>query len=233
MSTAGNSYEAWKEALQQAEVAGDEEWSAECGGQYWFAGLAQESKGPVAGLCLGVVLLIISAAVLLLNFRHLTQGERTVGIIVGHKDYFNGRSSTLRAPVVRYSATGGVFEVVGSLAVARSIYPIGKETSVLYLRNDPRNAVIADFVQLFLIPTVVGSLGLICLVGTAGVMFWTVRGELRGQRVSTKLPAKMTPRSIPTGSANATPSPEDSATSATSPSQTAETETQLSSVGSE
>jgi len=72
-----------------------------------------------------------------------------------------------------------VYDVLGSLPAARNIYPAGKEVSVLYLRNDPHNAVIADFVQLFLIPTVVGGLGLVCLMGTAGFMFWTVRNEVR------------------------------------------------------
>jgi len=73
MSTAGKSYEAWKESLKQAEAAGNEDWSeeyaAEATGTYWFAGLAPESKGPIAGVLLGVGLLMASAVVLFPNAR--------------------------------------------------------------------------------------------------------------------------------------------------------------------
>ena len=133
----------------------------------------------LGALLVSVGLLIASAIVLIPKYRHLTRGERTVGIVVGHKNYGYGSSDSVRAPVVRYSAPGGVYDTLGSLPAARSIYPLGKEVSVLYLRNDPSNAVIADFVQLFLIPTVVGGLGLICLTGTAALQFWTVRSEVR------------------------------------------------------
>src|SRR4029453_8205059 len=40
------------------------------------------------------------------------------------------------------------------------------------------NAVVADFVQLFMIPAVVGFLGLACFSCTATLMIWRVRPEL-------------------------------------------------------
>jgi hypothetical protein len=181
MSTAGNSYEAWKESLKQAEAEGDEQWSEE-----W-----SEANGPIlkrlgafdsngmGALLFSVGLLVACAIVLLPKSRHLTLGERTVGVVVGHRSYGYGSSTSISAPVVRYSAPGGVIDVLGFLPAAPSTYPLGKEVSVLYLPNAPGNAVIADFVQLFMIPTVVGGLGLVCLTGTAAFMFWTVRGEVR------------------------------------------------------
>ena len=179
MSTAGKSYEDWKESLKQAEAEGDEEWSEElsrASGPVLRRPGAMESNG-MGALLVSVGLLIASAVVLLPKFKHLTVGKRTVGIVVGHRNYDS--SGSVRAPVVRYSSPGGAYDVLGSLPAARSIYPTGKEVSVLYLPNDPHNAVIADLVQLFLIPTVVGGLGLVCLMGTAGFMFWTVRNEVR------------------------------------------------------
>jgi Protein of unknown function (DUF3592) len=179
MSTAGKSYEAWKESLKQAEAEGDEDWSEElsaASGPVLRRPGAMESNG-MGALLVSVGLLIASAVVLLPNFKHLTVGKRTVGIVVGHRNY--DLSGSVRAPVVRYSSPGGVYDVLGSLPAARSIYPTGKEVSVLYLPNEPHNAVIADLVQLFLIPMVVGGLGLACLTGTAGFMFWTVRNEVR------------------------------------------------------
>lgn len=182
MSTAGKStYEAWKESLEQAEAEGDEIWSeewSEASGPILKRLGAMDSNGMNA-LLVSVGLLVAAAIILLPRIRHLAVGERTVGVVVGHRSYGYGSSSDIRAPIVRYSAPGGVIDVMGFLPAAPSTYPLGKEVSVLYLRNQPGNAVIADFVQLFLIPTAVGGLGLVCLTGTAGFMYWTVRGELR------------------------------------------------------
>lgn len=181
MSTAGSSYEAWKESLQQAEAAGETDWYDDSAPVTSGLGVMTEHKEVWAGLVIGVGLLIGSSVLLLFNIRHLAQGERTVGIVTGHRDFYNRRTGKVRAPVVNYSTPGGVYKVVGSLSVARSMYPIDKEVPVLYLRDDPSNAIIADFVQLFLIPTVVGSLGLICITATAAFSLWIVRSELAGQ----------------------------------------------------
>ena len=101
-----------------------------------------------------------------------------MGIVVGHQKFGYGASGSLRAPIIRYSAPGGVFDKVADLPAAEAMYPIGKEVWVLFVRGEPGNAVIADFVQLFMIPTVVGFLGLICLSGTAVFLIWHVRPEL-------------------------------------------------------
>ena len=181
MSTAIKSYEAWKESLQQAEAEGDEGWSedwSEVSGPILKRAGAMEGNGLTAVL-VSVGLLVAGAIVLLPKLKHLTIGERTVGVVVGHQSYGYGSNGNIRAPIVRYSAPGGVYDTLGYLPAAVSTYPLGKDVSVLFLRNNPRNAVIADFVQLFLIPTVVGGLGLVCLTATTVFMYWNVRGELR------------------------------------------------------
>ena len=176
---AANSYEAFKVSLHQAEAAGDAAWQDESEEETSSGGLlalsGAELKGLGTGILRGVGFLIAGACILLLNVKYFTQGERTVGIVVGHKDFYNRRSANVFAPVVNYSAPGGVYKTIGNLSVSRSIYPIDTEVPVLYLRDDPSNAVIADFVQMFLIPTVVGSFGLICLTGTIAIMLWTIR----------------------------------------------------------
>jgi len=175
-SSAANSYEVFKQSLKQAEAAGDAAWAPESSEPTTGSVLGNvELKGLGSAVLLGLGFLIAAGVLLLLNFSHLTRGERTVGVVVGHKDYYNRRSCTVHAPVVNYSAPGGVYKVIGCLSVSRSIYPVGKEVPVLYLRDDPSNAVVADFVQMFLIPTVVGSLGLLCLTVSIGVMIWAVR----------------------------------------------------------
>ena len=179
-ATKKSSYEAWKQVVMDADAEGVELWTeelSEASGPLYRRQGALDGNG-LAPLLISVGLLLASAIVLLPKFRHITQGEWAVGIVVGHQKFGYGVSGSLRAPIIRYSAPGGVCDVLGSLPGSLSIYPMGKEVSVLYLRNDPRNAVIADFVQLFMIPTVVGFLGLICFSGTSVYLIWHVRPEL-------------------------------------------------------
>jgi hypothetical protein len=185
MSTAGKSYEAWKESvMNQAEDVGGswEDWNEDSSPA---SGPVLRRQGALDGhglgaLLAGLGLLLVGVIFLLPYSRHLTLGERTVGIVVGYKNYGLGlNSGSFRAPIVRYSAKGdGVYDTLGFLPASRSIYPTGKEVWVLYLRHQPRNAVIADFPQLFMIPTVVGGVGLIILTGTSVYMYWTIRGEM-------------------------------------------------------
>ena len=141
---------------------------------------ALEGNGLVA-LLASVALLLACAIILFPKFKHLTQGEFTVGLVVGHQSYGYG-SGSLRAPIIRYTAPGGVFSKLADIPAATSTYPIDKEVWILYLRDDPDNAVVADFVQLFLIPAVVGGLGLFCLSCTSTYMLWQVRPELFTKR---------------------------------------------------
>jgi|GEM_PF-6976990 len=137
---------------------------------------AMEGTDLVA-LLASVALLLASAAVFIPKFSHLTRGERTVGIVVGHQSYGYG-SGSIRAPIIRYSAPGGVFDKLADIPAADGMYPVGKEVCVLFLPSEPGNAVVVDFLQLFMIPTVVGFLGLACFSCTATLMIWRVRPEL-------------------------------------------------------
>src|SRR5262245_21389421 len=195
MSTAGNSYEAWTASMMQAEPVGEEAWSQECASVATSACLSSivDMKAAYTGLFLGVGLMLAGVCVLLPNFKHLTVGKRTVGTVVSYKDYMNRRTISLVAPIVRYSAPGGVRDFVGCLSVDSSLYPLGKEVSVLYLPNDPKNAVIFDFVQMFMIPTIVGSIGLICLTGTSVLLFFLTRSELPPDKALAFSSAKTNP----------------------------------------
>jgi hypothetical protein len=214
MSVAGKSYEAWKESMmQQAEDAGDEPWNEECG---WTASSCLNSlvdmKGAYTGLFLGLGLVLASVVLLLPNFNHLMWGKRTIGMVVGHNDYINRRSNTLVAPIVRYSAPGGVCDFVGCLSVPRRLYPIDKEVSVLYLPSNPKNAVIADFVQMFMIPSIVCGVGLVCLTGTAGIMFFIARGEVAPTTAPAFDYTQQNPALATSAPATAAPQPTESAT---------------------
>ena len=179
-TTEKSAYEAWKQVVIDAEAEGVELWTEELnqtGGRLYRRQGALDGNG-LAPVLISVGLLLACAIILIPKFRHLTQGEWTIGLVVGHQKFGYGTSGSLRAPIIRYSVPGGVFDKVADLPAAEATYPIGKEVRVLFLRREPGNAVIADFVQLFMIPTVVGGLGLVCLAGTGGFLIWHVRPEL-------------------------------------------------------
>ena len=203
MSTAGSSYEAWKESLKQAEATGEEEWVEESHPLFSGGLGVMEQKGLWGGMLIGAGLLLASVVLLLVHVRHLTHGERTIGLVTGRKDFYNRKSAQVFAPVVNYSAPGGAYKVVGNLSVASSFYPIDKEVPVLYLRDDPSNAVIADFVQMFMIPSIVAALGLICLAGTAGIMLWIARCELPSDSGGVRQWAAIAPSEKPKSPAKA------------------------------
>ena len=166
-----------------AEAEGVELWKeelSEASGPVVRRQGALEGNGLVA-LLASLALLLASAIVLFPKFKHLTQGEWTVGMVVGHQSYGYG-SGSMRAPIIRYSAPGGVFRKLADIPAARGTYPIDKEVWILYLRGEPGNAVVYDFIQLAMIPTVVGGLGLFCLSCTATIMIWQVRPELFTKR---------------------------------------------------
>lgn len=174
------SYEAWKQVVMDADAEGVELWTEELnqtGGRQYRRQGALDGNG-LAPVLVGVGLLLVSAIFLIPKFRHITQGEWTVGLVVGHQKFGYGASGSFRAPIIRYSAPGGVYDKVAAFPAAEAMYPLGKEVRVLFVRGEPGNAVIADFVQLFMIPTVVGGLGVICLSGTAVFLMWHVRPEL-------------------------------------------------------
>ena len=174
MSTAGNSYENWKESLTQAEAAGTASLS-EASEPLSATELGLELKGLGTLVLAGIGLLIASSFFLLLNYDHLTKGEETTGIVIGYQERYHRRSGRSYAPVVDYSAPGGPYQIVGQVSAVRSMYPVNREVRVLYLPDDPSNGVIADFVQLYVFPTILGSLGVLCLVGAGGLTVWIVR----------------------------------------------------------
>jgi hypothetical protein len=178
--TKKSAYEAWKQVVMDADAEGVEIWTeelSEASGPLYRRQGALDGNG-LTPLLISVGLLLASAIVLLPKFKHITRGEWSVGIVVGHQKFGYGTSGSIRAPIIRYSAPGGVFDKVADLPAAEATYPLGKEVWVLFVRGEPGNAVVADFVQLFMIPTVVGFLGLICFSGTTVYLIWHVRPEL-------------------------------------------------------
>jgi hypothetical protein len=78
------------------------------------------------------------------------------------------RSSTTYAPVVRFqTSTGEEVEFTSSVSSSSPGYSEGERVRVLYLRSDPSEAEIDEFLALWFVPLVAGVLGsMFVLVGS-------------------------------------------------------------------
>jgi hypothetical protein len=176
-SAGENSYAAWKETLVQADsAAGAAAWDESAHkGPLSFGELSLELKGLGTLLLAGLGLLAASGLFLLLNANHLSRGEQTTGVVVGHKERYHRRAGRSHAPVVQYVVAGEAYRIVGQASAARKMYPIHQEVAVLYLPDDPGNGVINDFMQLYLASTILGTLGALTLAGAVGLTVYVVR----------------------------------------------------------
>jgi hypothetical protein len=170
-SAGENSYAAWKETLVQTDAAaGPAAWDESAHrGPLSFEEMGLELKGLGTLLLVGLGLLAASGLFLLLNANHLSRGEQTTGVVIGHKERYHRRSGRSHAPVVEYVVAGEVYRIVGRASAAKKMYPVHQEVTVLYLPDDPGDAVISDFMQLYLASTILGTLGALVLAGAGGL----------------------------------------------------------------
>jgi Protein of unknown function (DUF3592) len=161
MSTTEPTYEAWKKSLANAEQSAR---SAPLPAEE----LSLELKALGTLLLVGVGLLLACGVFFALNLNYVVNGEVTRGVVVDIRTHAT-RRGTMFAPVVGYLVNGEEYRVPSRTSSSVCPYEIDEEVPVLYLPNNPADSMIADFMQLYLFPTILGSLGVICL-GAAGCL---------------------------------------------------------------
>jgi hypothetical protein len=172
MSSRESSLGAWAGKIPQVEgKAGQPAWQVAADEPLSPAELGLELKGLGTILLVGLGLLAGSGILLAMSLNYVVNGEATAGVIVDHRMRPRGGY----APVVAYLADGEEYRLVASTSLSPEVYPVGREVVVLYLPRDPSEATIADFIQLYLFPTFLGSCGLFVLVTGAGLGVYVVK----------------------------------------------------------
>jgi hypothetical protein len=165
MTSRESSLGAWADKIPQVETwRGQQPWEAAASEEtapLSPAELGLELKGLGTLLLVGVALLLASGFFLAMNLEYVVNGKATTGIVVDHRL----RPRGARAPVVAYFAEGKGYRFVSTASAGRSAYPVGDEVLVLYLPDDPSEATIGDFTNLYLLPTILGSGGMVFFVG--------------------------------------------------------------------
>jgi hypothetical protein len=152
---------AWEEAVPERTVLSPAE-------------LALEMKGFGTLLLISTGLLLGAAVFTLFSLSSVVGGESTEGVVVDLRR-IPSKGGESYAPIVAYLADDGYeYEIDGHVSGFFD-YEIGDEVAVVYSPHNPYNATIADFQQLWLLPTLLGGGGLVFLAGTLGLGVYVVR----------------------------------------------------------
>lgn len=130
----------------------------------------------------------------------LTQGERTEGVVI-EMDRKRGSSKSgtgiryVYAPIFEFKDRANKAHVVRSSSWSDPpAFTQGEKVEVLYRSQTPDDAVINSFSQLWLIPTITGSIGLVmAIVGIFCIVLFLKKRELEqwlrqnGQRIPTDI----------------------------------------------
>jgi len=111
-------------------------------------------------LCVGGIVGMIAKALWLLRT------EKTVGVIFDHKTYASQASTRLRySAMLRYQIPAGeTYTLTSRVSWGKPLYEIGAEMPVVYNPRDPKNAEIADFLNLWMLDAGLVFEGVLLLV---------------------------------------------------------------------
>jgi len=168
MSSTGPAYGDWKESFLKADEAAAQ-------GPQPIEELSMELKGLGALALIGAGLLVACGLFSVLSLNYVINGEPTTGVVVDFRTSFSRRHGKMYSPVVAYVVDGEEYCVPRPIGSGPRTYRLHQEVPVLYLPHDPGSSTIADFLQLYLFPTIFGVLGFVFLTGSAGLTAYIVR----------------------------------------------------------
>jgi hypothetical protein len=139
------------------------------------AALAHEMRRAGLLLLIGIGTLLLAGGLVALNIDVILYGESTSGTVVDHR-----RGKRGHTPVATYQVGGQTYRVQGALYSDKSIYGVGDTVPVRFNPENPSRAVINDFKQLYLFPSIIGSLGAIfAVLAIGGAVYVQLRERRR------------------------------------------------------
>ena len=128
--------------------------------------LAHEFKQIGTLFLMGLAPILVAAGLLLKDW-HILNGEQTSGTI-----------AELRAgrfPVARFYVDGQKYMVTGYVWSRSPIYHVGDPVNVRYFPDDPSQAVIDSFLQLYLFPSILAGVGSVFVLIAVGSGIYIAR----------------------------------------------------------
>ena len=176
MSSNANSLDNWSGELTQAGPGRSWIPSDDCTAQQPLPPdeLMHRLGWPGALALIGLALLGLGSLFLLPSVAYIASGQPTEGIIVKVASR-PGPKGTMYTPVVAYIVDSEEYIVSSSTSSSWNSYHVGEAVPVLYFADDPEQAVIGDFQQLYLLPCVFGVPGLVLTIVGLGCGIVVVR----------------------------------------------------------
>jgi Protein of unknown function (DUF3592) len=123
-------------------------------------GRSRTDWAPQVCLALGVVLLVGGAIFFVHTKRFVAGAERTTGTVIDLSRKTDSEGEVAYYPVVRFTtAEGRTVEFVSSSGSSPASKSEGDRVEVLYDPDDPRDAKLSGFFDLWLFPLAFGALG--------------------------------------------------------------------------
>lgn len=114
---------------------------------------------------LGAVLLVAGLVVFVRTRRFLATAATTQGIVVGYQQRRSSKGRVTYKPMVRFTTpTGSVEEFTDSVSSSQPAYDEGAAVPVRYDANNPAKARLDTGFRLWLLPGLLGGIGLAFLV---------------------------------------------------------------------
>lgn len=110
------------------------------------------------------------------SVRLTTQGERTIGQVIEMEESTDGEGGCcVYSPVVEFTANGRPVRFEGGNASSPPAYRVGQEVKVLYNPQDPDDASIDSFYELWLVPAILAPVDVLLFV----VLNWVAIANMR------------------------------------------------------
>lgn len=136
---------------------------------------AHELRRAGVLLLMGLAPLLVAGGLVALDLDVILHGESTTGTLLEYRSAPKG----CFAPVAAFTVAGQQYRVKGDVASRLQIFEVGAPIPVRYHPDDPNNALIGGFKQLYLMPTIIGAIGLGLALLAVGCGVHTLRRAAR------------------------------------------------------
>ena len=129
----------------------------------------QNRTRPLLSLLLGIGLLSGSMYMFFSTRQLLSIAEQAVGVVVGFERRSSKGGST-EYPIIEFAEASGALHHFTTSGPGD--YPLGKAVQVLYDADNPANARVNVFIELWLGSLALGLFGLLCVSVGIGTLKW-------------------------------------------------------------
>jgi len=137
----------------------------------------ETALAPLIFTAIGGFLLVLSFILRRRTKRFIRESVQTQGEVIGLHEVYDEGSYTY-APIVRFIAADGITrEFTDSMSSRPPRHNVGDRITILYHRQNPRDARVATTFRLYFASTIVGSIGAVFFCIGGALSLWLLFSE--------------------------------------------------------